>query len=147
MPCGSPRVLVVVLAPSNRWAAARLVVGPARQLVPDLRSRLVTVNGHRLFGVGGFVYCGRCGAHTQRFLRGLTAACPPAVPLSGGRRAQLDNLRAGRHPRARVSDGTIGAPVRLTLRAFLAWRAGTGVEEVSLASAQQALAEGGLRLQ
>ena len=55
---------------------------------------------HSVRKSGLITWCGTCGAWAETRARRLTAAClgPPSLSTGGGRRAQLNKLRAGLHP-------------------------------------------------
>ena len=93
-------------------AAARLVV--------DVGSAGLRSRGHRLWRTADVVWCCLCGRNTVRRLAGLREECP------GGpsNKSMLDNLKAGRAAKARVTDPPIGVPAPLSVMEWEAWRAG-----------------------
>ena len=67
---------------------------------------------HTLVTTGTVVWCGRCGAYSERSVRALRGTCGGGKAVAGGR--QLRRLRAGQHPRTGVPIRTCMAGRRLT---------------------------------
>jgi hypothetical protein len=109
--CG--RCLRAVLGETELEALRRTpcVVHPAQRLVADTLSKYASSNGHLLWVTGPYLWCSRCVCHTKLCVRNLAKQC------SGHVKAKwcLVNLRAGRAPKAKVSDEVIGVPVRLSV--------------------------------
>ena len=83
----------------------------------------VTVKGHRLWQTGDYIWCARCGSHTDMRVKGLAGNCHGGIAASAhGTASRRANLAAGRAPRARVTAAAIGRPTRLTLRQWLGWK-------------------------
>ena len=105
----------------------------AKLVLEDL-GPYVVVNGHKLWQTGPFVWCARCGCHTQLKVRALAKQCRGAGHCVAGPGARRANLRAGRAPYAKAGDAQLGEPARLTLETWLRWTgfaAGDGEEAVS----------------
>ena len=76
----------------------------------------VTVKGHRLWRSGPWVWCSRCGCHSQRRAVGLKLGC---VPKGVRQSRELRDFREGRAPRMPASAGRVYQPERLTLASWM----------------------------
>ena len=92
-----------------------------RLMIDDL-GPYVKVKGHRLWQTGNYIWCSRCGSHTDMRIKGLAGQCHGGGRCYGGIASRRDNLAAGRAPRAPVSAAPIGRPTRLTLRQWVGWK-------------------------
>ena len=50
------------------------------KLILDDLGRYATVQGHRLWRTGDYVWCSRCGSYTSQQVKGLGGACVGAIP-------------------------------------------------------------------
>ena len=103
----------------------------------DPRRSLAYSHGHALMRTGPWLWCLRCGAHMQRFARGLGKPCPGA--LSGSGRSARARLEQGRHPTSGLV--TPWRAQRLSREQWESLQAGERLED-ALPSRAVAVAEG-----
>jgi hypothetical protein len=115
----------------------------AARLVHTQLGNFVLANGHRIWRTGDYIWCIRCARYTKRFLRDLARPCTAEV----NQKWMRTNLLAGRAPRSKVTDYSIGVPHRVTVDEWLAWsfsHAGEA-ESAEVAGADEAQAQIALR--
>ena len=83
---------------------------------PNPLTWFISVRGHRLWRSGPYIWCARCGCHSSQKAVGLKDQCKPRTERES---RELGNLRAGRKPRGRASEGRQYWPERLTVAGWL----------------------------
>ena len=94
----------------------------AVRMVLDSLRGFVMAKGHALWRTGPFVWCGRCGCHSSKYIRGFALECKGALSNREYKRHR-GNLASGKRALAKKGEPAIATPQRLTVQAWLDWKA------------------------